>query len=169
MFRLKLLEFGWIGVFIACAASAPAWADVLLSRGGTYSFDETTNTATATAEGGTILPVALATEKSTSIDASVSGSLSFSGLPFGPSVQLNGVVNYATTGECAPSVSCNAVYEFGVRSGDIMVTVGGDGNPGTDSISATNVSGGTAAPGGLIAVSFGDNGFGGAGSAAACR
>ncbi|WP_108659963.1 autotransporter outer membrane beta-barrel domain-containing protein [Acuticoccus kandeliae] len=152
-----------ISVAIACATLASAQADVLANRGGTYSFDASANTVTATAEGGTTLPVALATGSSTSIEASVGGSLVFDGLPFGPSPQLNGVVNYFTTGECAPSVSCNDVLETLVQSGDIAVTVGS--GSGTDSIIATGVVGGAAAPGGLIAASLGDGGFGGAGNA----
>lgn len=153
-------------VTFGCAVwAAAAQADVLADRGGTWSFDSATNTVTATAQAGTTLPVGLLTGSATSIVATVGGTLSFGGLPFGPEPQLDGVINYPTTGECALDIPCNDLLEAGVDAGDITVTIGSAGGAaGADTITADDVLAGTSGPGGLILRSRGGPGLGGAGA-----
>ncbi len=141
-----------------------AQADVLLSQGGTYTFDASSNTVTTSIQSGTTLPAGLITGSSTAIDATISGVLTLSGLPTGATAQFDAVVNEIATGECALSVSCNSVQETLVNAGDVAVTLGSSGGTaGTDAIILDSVAGGANGPAALIASSFGDDGLGGAG------
>ncbi|WP_121062450.1 autotransporter outer membrane beta-barrel domain-containing protein [Chachezhania antarctica] len=140
-----LILVGWAGVAAGEIVAPP-------SQGGVNTPDGDMPRVTSTVSGGGIVPVILETDNDWSIIGQITGALSLDGLPtVDPS---NGVVQYLSTG------STPQATETAFDAGDITVTMGTPtGSAGTDSLSATGITGGGPVPGALWVGSVGTDGY----------